>query len=311
MNRFRLLRVLLLGACFVLSAVCRIAGAQGLAISFEDDFDPQDRSYSALWNSAVLNALAEARVTTIFFPSGSRIDSPEGLNLVRAWGEAGHKIGNCGYAAARYGASNSATAPRAEVIGDFKNTQALLSNLPGWTPRFRLAEASRTRTIIDRDDSLQWLQLNHYKPVAVSIDVRDGYYSSCYQAWHSVHPDEDATRFRNAYLAYLWNRANYYDQLSTQLLHRSVPHVLRLYTNTINAAYLSDVIQMFRENGWTIISPEKAYADRLYKNVDPLSSNSGSLLWSLARQKGVAGLRIPAEDDAYEKPLLDKVDFSQ
>jgi peptidoglycan/xylan/chitin deacetylase (PgdA/CDA1 family) len=310
MHRFSLLRVLMFGACCALGTVCRIAGAQSLAISFEDGFDPQDRAHAALWNSAVLNALAEAHVTTIFFPSGSRIENPDGLNLVRAWGEAGHTIGNYGYGTVSYGASKSGTAPRSQVVSDFKKTQALLSDLPGWTPRFRLADAGQNRAALDRNALSQWLQSNHYKSAAVSIDVRDGYYSSRYQAWHSAHPNDDATRFRNAYLAHLWNRANYYDQLSTQLLHRSVPHVLRLHTNAINAAYLSDVIQMFRENGWTIISPEKAYADRLYANVDPLSSGSASLLWSLARQKGVTGLRIPAEDDAYEKPLLDKVDFS-
>lgn len=310
MYQLSLLRVLRLAACCALAAVCGVASAQSLAISFEDGFDPQDRAHAALWNAAVLSALAEAHVTTIFFPSGSRIDNPEGLNLVRAWGEEGHTIGNCGYCAASYATSNSGTAPRPQVINDLKKTQALLSNLPGWEPRFRLADASPNRAGIDRNGLSQWLRSNHYKSAAVSIDVRDSYYSSRYQAWHSAHPDEDATRFRNSYLAHLWNRANYYDQLSTRLLHRSVPHVLRLHTNAINAAYLSDVIQMFRENGWIIISPEKAYADRLYANVDPLSSNSDSLLWSLARQKGVTGLRIPAEDDAYEKPLLDKVDFS-
>jgi hypothetical protein len=30
-----------------------------------------------------------------------------------------------------------------------------------------------------------------------------------------------------------------------------------------------------------------------------------SILWALAKQHGVPGLRWPGEDDIYEKPLLD------
>jgi hypothetical protein len=32
-----------------------------------------------------------------------------------------------------------------------------------------------------------------------------------------------------------------------------------------------------------------------------------SILWALAKQKGVPGLRYPAEDDVYEKPILDRL----
>jgi hypothetical protein len=32
-----------------------------------------------------------------------------------------------------------------------------------------------------------------------------------------------------------------------------------------------------------------------------------SILWSLAKQARVPHLRYPAEDDVYEKPILDKL----
>ena len=75
--------------------------------------------------------------------------------------------------------------------------------------------------------------------------------------------------------------------------------------NAINAAFLPDVIEMLRANGWTIVRPGEAYADPVYA-MQPQTLPAGeSLLWSIAKDRGVDGLRYPAEDDRYEKPLLD------
>jgi hypothetical protein len=48
-----------------------------------------------------------------------------------------------------------------------------------------------------------------------------------------------------------------------------------------------------------------AFRDPLYK-IEPAVLPAGeSIVWSLARQSGLPGLRYPGEDDVYEKPLLD------
>jgi hypothetical protein len=91
------------------------------------------------------------------------------------------------------------------------------------------------------------------------------------------------------------------------LLGRSADHVLLLHTRRINADFLSDIIAMFRARGWTLISPQQAYQDPLYA-MQPLNLPAGeSILWALARQSHVPGLRYPAEDDVYEKPILDRL----
>lgn len=140
----------------------------------------------------------------------------------------------------------------------------------------------------------------------MSIDASDWYYNKRFLARQQSGPGEDSSRFRTAYLDHLWDRTLYYDALSEQVLGRSVNHVLLLHTNAINAVFLTDIIAMYRLRGWRIIPPEAAYKDPVYAMAPAGLPAGESILWALAKEKGVRGLRYPAESDVYEKPLLDK-----
>jgi len=83
--------------------------------------------------------------------------------------------------------------------------------------------------------------------------------------------------------------------------------VLLLRTNGINAQFLPDMIAMFRSNGWTIISPQQAYQDPLYRATPKVLPAGESIPWSVAKQAQLSNLRYPAEDDVYEKPILDRL----
>jgi peptidoglycan-N-acetylglucosamine deacetylase len=80
-----------------------------------------------------------------------------------------------------------------------------------------------------------------------------------------------------------------------------------LHHNLINALFLNDVIQMFRDKGWTLIDSEVAFEDPVYSVHPDILPAGQSILWALAKQKNVPGLRSPGEDDVYEKPILDRL----
>ena len=275
------------------------ARAQSLALSFDD---PRSEPEAVVWNAALLDALAYAEVRAILFVSGHRVDTPAGLALVRAWGDAGHDVANHTYSHQSLGASR-VTLDR--FIADVERNDALLRTQPEWTPRLRFPYLKEGDTAAKRDGMRAWMVAHDYRSGAVSIDASDWYYDARWRAWRAAHPDADPAPFREAYLAHLASRAAYYDALSRRVLRRSVKHVLLLHANAINAAFLPDVIAMFRANGWTIVSPEQAYEDPVYA-MKPTTLPAGeSILWSLAKENGVEGLRYPAEDDVYEKPILD------
>jgi hypothetical protein len=78
-----------------------------------------------------------------------------------------------------------------------------------------------------------------------------------------------------------------------------------MHHNLINALFLPDVIRLFEDKGWKIIDAQSAFEDPVYQMQPDTLPAGESILWALAKQHGVPGLRWPGEDDIYEKPLLD------
>ncbi|MCJ2165244.1 MULTISPECIES: polysaccharide deacetylase family protein [unclassified Pseudodesulfovibrio] len=281
-----------------------IGQAKSIALSFDDGLDPRSQPMAASWNSSILTALSKAQVTSILFAAGKRVDSPAGLRLVKDWGNAGHVIANHTYSHANFG---SKQVTLEQFIADTEKNEVLLKGIPGWTKRFRFPYLKEGETASKRDGFKSWLTNHGYKSGAVSVDASDWYYNKRYLEWIKAHPDEDVSSFRTAYLKHLWNRTMYYDSLSEKTLKRSVKHIILLHTNAINAAFLPDIITMYKSNGWEIISPDSAYEDPLYAMELTGLPAGESILWALAKQQGVNGLRYPAESDEYEKPLMDKL----
>lgn len=278
--------------------------AQDIALSFDDGFDPRNQPFASSWNTSILKALSNAQIKSILFPAGNRVDSPAGLRLVSDWGKAGHAVANHTYSHLNF--CSKKTTLEQFIIETEKN-ETLLKDMPGWTKRLRFPYLKEGETVSKRDGFRSWLTDHGYKSGAVSIDASDWYYNKRYLAWRERHPDDDPSPFRTAYLNHLWNRATYYDALSKQIHNRSIKHILLLHTKAINAAFLPDIIAMFKSKGWVFISPEEAYEDPVYA-ITPMELPAGeSILWALAKQNGFKNLRYPAESELYEKPLLDKL----
>jgi hypothetical protein len=80
-----------------------------------------------------------------------------------------------------------------------------------------------------------------------------------------------------------------------------------LHTNALNAAALPEVIEAFRNKGWHFVSARSAFEDPLYLMQPDTVPAGESIVWALAKQRGAEGLRNPAEDAAYERPILRKL----
>ncbi len=291
----------------VVASFAALAQERSIALSFDDGFDPRTQPEAATWNAAMLDALAYAEVRAILFPAGQQVDTPQGLALVKAWGDAGHAIGNHTYAHASLGVpSTTADAFEADVV----RAETLLRGMPGFTRRLRFPYLKEGEVAAKRDAVREWLAAHDYRSGAVTIDTSDWYYDIRYRAGLAARPGSDPTPFRRAfcraYLAHLAGRVSYYDALARQVLHRGdVKHVMLLHANALNAAFLPDVIEMLRAQGWTIVRPGDAFDDPAH-SMQPSTLPAGeSVLWSLAKQQGATDLRYPAEEDIYEKPILD------
>lgn len=278
--------------------------AQNLSLSFDDGLNPQKQPQAPQWNEQILAHLAQTKTKAIFFVTGNNVNSPKGLELVKDWGEQGHALANHTYS---HRSLHSSKVTLQEYLQDMEKNHQLLSGYPGWVNRFRFPYLKEGKDKLKRDGVRTWLKEHQYKSGAVSIDASDWYYNQHYLKLLRKGDDDKVALLKQAYLEHLWGRAQYYDGLSQQMLNRSVDHVLLLHVNAINAAFLSEVIAMFRAKGWHFIAPLKAFEDPIYHQAIDVLPAGESILWQVAKAKDIKGLRYPAEDSRYEREKIDKI----
>lgn len=272
------------------------AQAKSVALTFDDGLDPDKEPRAAEWNAAILGTLARHGIRSMVFPSLRHTGGQAGRALVADWSKAGHLVGNH---TSQHRNLGSPKLTAAEFIGHVQEADAAFAHLPGWRPLLRFPYLKEGETAAKRDEVRAWMKANGYRPAPVSIDASDWYYDEVFRK------GADRARLKAAYVRHLLDRAAYYDGLAREVLGHEPPHVLLLHTSALNAAFLGDVIRAFREAGWTIVAPLVAFADPLYAREPRILPAGEGIVWAVAKEQGVAGLRYPAEDSRYEKPLLE------
>lgn len=295
-SSFRLILV------FVLSLWAPWSSAQTLALTFDDGFNPTAQPRATQWNAQMLAALHEHKIQSALFPSLARMGGGvEGLELVAAWAQAGHLVGN-------HTASHRSLAdPKVSLewfIADVQAADAIVRDLPSFVPMLRFPYLKEGDTLTKRDGLRAWMARNGYKSAPVSIDASDWYYNLVYAAHLKVGDAGKAERVKQRYIRHLLDRAAYYDGLAREVLGRSPVHVMLLHTNQINAEALPQVVAALTAHGWTITSANTAFQDPLYAQAPDTLPAGESIIWAHAKAHNLPGLRYPAEDSVYEEPLL-------
>ena len=277
------------------------AGAQIIGLSFDDGLDPKRERRATGWNARILRALDKQQVHAIVFPSLKQIGGDAGMPLIERWSAAGHGVGNH---TATHRSLASKDVSLQDFIDDVQRAEQAFGGLPTWVPMLRFPYLKEGDTIEKRDGMRAWMSEHGYRHAPVSIDTSDWYYNQRYLALQAGGRSEAVRRLTRAYLRHLLERANYYDTLAREVLGRSPAHVLLLHVNAINAATLPAVIEAFRAKGWHFVAARTAFDDPLYGMLPDTLPAGESIVWALAKQRGVEGLRYPAEDASYERPLV-------
>ncbi len=76
----------------------------------------------------------------------------------------------------------------------------------------------------------------------------------------------DYTALKRVYLELLKEWSEFYIELYRKELQQDITHTLLLHANDINALYLDDILNMIKESGWDIVSPEMAFQDLSWKS---------------------------------------------
>lgn len=123
------------------------------------------------------------------------------------------------------------------------------------------------------------------------------------------NPKADIKPFKDYYLAHIWDRTQYYDNLAKEVLGRKIKHTLLIHHNLLNALFLDDLIKMYQAKGWKVVHPDKVTSDPVFSQEPNTVPAGESVVWALAKKSGnfESKLRYPAEDEVYEKPNMDRL----
>ena len=294
--------------CLLLLAVfAEAAQAQSVALTFDDGprlaetslMTPRQR------NDALLATLAKHRVqAALFVTSGNGADRPEGLALARAWGLAGHSIGNH---TVTHLDLNAATVSLSQYQQEVMQCDAIIAQLPGYQKWFRYTFLREGNTPEKRDGMRNFLREKGYRNAYVSLDTSDWRFDEQLQKILTADPHADLAPLKALYLSHVRQRALAYRALSQRLQGRDIAQVMLLHHNLINALWLDDVINQFKAMGWTITTPAQAFADPVYQLMPERPAPGQSLLLSMARSLGLnkfEGWERLVDDGDYEMKLL-------
>lgn len=263
------------------------AHAQSLAFTFDDGprLNQTPLLTPAARNQALLDALAKHGVkAALFVTLANGADRPEGLALARAWGQAGHAIGNH---TVTHPDLHNANVSLAQYEQEVRDCDAVIRTLPGYRRWFRFTFLREGNTPEKRDGMRAFLKAEGYRNAYVSLDTSDWRLDAKLTEVLGKNPAADVTPIKRAYLAHLWQRAQAYRELSQTLQGRDIPQVILLHHNLINALWLDDAIAMFKSKGWSITTPELAFADPVYQLQPERAAPGQSLLLSMARSLGL------------------------
>jgi peptidoglycan/xylan/chitin deacetylase (PgdA/CDA1 family) len=292
-------------AAALLACAAFAAQAQSIAFTFDDGPHTSDgpRLNAQQRNTAMLAALAKHKVkAALFVTCGNGADTPAGLALARAWGDAGHVVGN-----------HTMTHPdlHKTALPDYQreimDCDRIISGLPGYRKWFRFTFLREGNTPEQRDGMRAFLARENYRNAYVSLDTSDWRLNDKLVELLKRDPQADVSAIRSAYLGHIKQRALAYRALSQQLQGRDIAQVILLHHNLINAMWLDDVIAMFREMGWTITTPQAAFADPVYALAPDRPVAGQSLLLSMARVLGLGkfeGWERLVDDGDYEIAII-------
>ncbi len=274
-------------AAVILACSVAATQAQSLAITIDDGphikttplLSPKQR------NDALLATLAKHKVkAALFVTVGNGANTAQGYAFARAWGEAGHAVGNH---TMTHPNLHSAAVTLAQYQQEVLDCDAVIKTIPGYQKWLRFTFLREGNTPEKRDGMRTFLATLGYRNAHVTIDTSDWRLEEKLIAVLSKDIKADIAPIKQVYLDHMRQRALAYRALAQRVQGRDIAHVLLIHHNLINALWLDDVIAQYKQMGWTITPPEVALQDPVYA-LNPVNAAAGqSLLLSMARSLGL------------------------
>lgn len=262
-------------ACILALAQCQKKSQRYVAVTFddlpvvcrcEDNAERMEITEKLLatfkkYDMPVLGVVTEKKLE-----NEGEVD-PERVILLQKWLEAGHELGNHGYAHKDINDIPFEEYTQEVLLGE-RITRPLAEKAGLPYRFFRHPYLSAGDTLDIRKDLNDFLEEHNYLIAPNTITYQDYTFSGAYEK--ALHRGDTllARRIREAYLPYTlkqWERA---EQQSRDLFGREIRQILMVHANRLNADAFGDVAQMMKDRGYTFISIDEAMEDPAYSRPD-------------------------------------------
>jgi peptidoglycan/xylan/chitin deacetylase (PgdA/CDA1 family) len=184
--------------------------------------------------------------------------------------EAGHMISNHTYSHLACSKTD-----HKKFIENIKKCHEMIRSYENFRPFFRFPYLDECKSF-DIQNTLDNLG---YKKGFVTIVTIDWYFNSLLQKALRNGKTIDYNKLRDLYLQMVLEAITKHDKSLISLIGYRPIHNILFHENDITALYLGDVIEMLRDNGWTIVDPEEAFANQNLSNkTQKISYNGNSII---------------------------------
>ncbi len=215
---------------------------------------------------SVLEALEKHAVSAAGFVNGVHL-TKEKAAWLDAFAEAGHRIGNH-----TFSHPDLHKMSVSDYMQDVDKGEESIRKWLGTPKYFRYPFLHRGTSPAIRDGVYTMLCDRGYEIASVSIDNDDYLFNKKLVDARARDKELD---LRDDYIGHILERSRYFEALAMEKLGRPIKHVLLLHMNYLNALYLDDLLQAFRDAGWTFVSMPEALNDPVYALPDTYAGPKG------------------------------------
>ena len=263
-------------------------------LGFNIRLNPRER------NERILDTLAKHKHKAAGFVTGRFVDSVFGDEVVKAWSNAGHLIGNHSYTHL-----NSSDEDTEIVKSDILKNHDLLSKYPSYEKIFRfpfLAEGgSSEKVAVYRE----FLNTHGFQNAAVTVDSIDWFTTSRMEDRLKTDDKAYLELYKKYYVETVVKLAEHFQSLAERVGYTDIPHTMLMHHNVLNGLFLNDVLMALKEQGWSLVDAKEAFEHPIYKLEPKTPTRGRSLLSVLAHEQGISDTGFPEAYKGWGKKTMD------
>lgn len=240
----------------------------------------------------ILDALEDKKVPAIGFVNEKKLETdgkvdPQKIQLLRNWLAAGLELGNHTYSHPDYHRVGPVAFEKDIVMGE-RITKELLAEEGKELRYFRHPFLHTGNTEAKKQRLEKYLEQRHYTVAPVTMDNSEWIYARAYDNALEKNDQELMKKIGASYIQYMEDKAAHYEKKSLELFGREIPQILLIHANTINADYLSALLEMFEKRTYRFIGLEEALKDEAFQSNSTYIGNGGISWidrWAITQQK--------------------------